>query len=105
MDFQNYQLAQYNFGGNWEAEAVQVFQAHDRDRSGHIDMQEFPAVISQMAVKFNQPPPRVQDCWYLMNQYDSNKDGKLDINEFKNMCVALQKGTGTGTNLVRIFFG
>ena len=68
-------------------------------------MQEFPAVMSQLAMKFNQSPPRVQDCWYLMNQYDSNKDGRLDMDEFKRMCVALQKGTGAGTGVVRIIFG
>ena len=103
MNFQGYQVAQYNFTGDWKSAAKQIFIDHDRDGSGTISMQEFPALMSQLAQKFQQAPPRQEDCWYLMHQYDTDKNGIIDINEFNKMLEALQQGKGTGTHAVRNF--
>ena len=104
MDFKNHEIAQYNFGNDWEVTAMQVFSSHDTNNSGYIDMHEFPAVMYELAQKFSQPPPREQDCYYLMQKYDKNSDNKLDMNEFKAMCKAMQDGKGNGTSMVIISF-
>jgi len=65
--------------------AWQIFQMYDRDRSGNLEMNEFPMMCSMFFQYMNMPPPTQNDIMYLMYYFDSNRDGKISFNEFRNM--------------------
>ena len=65
--------------------AANIFAQFDRDRSGSLDITEFPNMINMFMAMVQQPRLADNQVMYLMFKYDSNKDGKIDLNEFKLM--------------------
>ena len=56
---------------------MQLFQKHDRDRSGTITMQEFPGLLSEFYSTQGLPPPsNWQDIQYNMQMFDMDRDGQ-----------------------------
>ena len=57
----------------------------DRDRSGTLEMSEFPLMCQAFFRQLNMPPPTNNDIMYLMYVFDSNRDGKISYPEFRQM--------------------
>jgi hypothetical protein len=47
-----------------------IFQRWDANRSGTIEMHEFPGMITELFRCMNMPPPSQNDIWYLMWRFD-----------------------------------
>jgi len=45
-------------------------------------------------MQYGRPPPSQNDCYFLMQKHDRNRDARLDMNEFKEMLSALMNATG-----------
>merc|ERR1719498_2140155 len=65
--------------------AEAIFVQFDLDRSGDIDMMEFPRMITAFYQKQNLQRPDTQTINYLMATYDYNKDGRLSWQEWNEM--------------------
>ena len=91
-DYQGFHT--YSLGNNvdWMTTALQVFNQVDFNRSGSIEMHEFPITINLLYNKFGMPVPSENDMFYLMFKWDRNKDGKLDAGEYINMIQAMTGG-------------
>lgn len=66
-----------------------IFQRWDLDRSGTIEMHEFPGMICELFRCMNLPPPSQNDMWYLMWKFDQDQNGKIDYYEWANMVYTL----------------
>ena len=66
-----------------------IFQRWDVDRSGTIEMHEFPGMICELFRCMNLPPPSQNDMWFLMWKFDEDKNGKIDYMEWANMVYTL----------------
>ena len=56
-------------------------------------MNEFPMMMQELAMMYNKPAPQQQDCAYLLQKHDKNRDGKMNIDEFKDMIRSLENAT------------
>ena len=66
-----------------------IFQRWDANRSGTIEMHEFPGMITELFRCMNMPPPSQNDIWYLMWRFDQDRNGRIDYNEWANMVYTL----------------
>ena len=66
-----------------------IFQYFDRDRSGSLDMSEAPGMFQQLFEYLKEPMPNPQDLQFTLNKHDTNKDGKMDYQEFRRMLYYL----------------
>jgi len=69
--------------------AQQIFLMYDKDRSGNLEMHEFPAMCQYFFQMIGMAPPTINDIMYLMYVFDSNRDGKINFMEFRNMLYYL----------------
>ena len=69
--------------------APQIFQQHDRNMSGTLEMYEFPAMCQQFFQMMGCAPPSQNDMMYLMFTFDVNKDCRISYPEFRNMLYYL----------------
>merc|ERR1712232_759775 len=65
--------------------AEAIFVQFDLDRSGDIDMMEFPRMLTAFYQKQNLQRPDTQTINYLMATYDFNHDGRLSWQEWNEM--------------------
>ena len=90
MNFSGYQPRSYNINPEYiTSKAPQIFQSFDRDGSGTLEMHEFPSMVYAFFQAAGLPQPQMQDLYFLMNQFDSNRDGKISYPEFQNMLRSL----------------
>ena len=66
-----------------------IFAKWDANRSGTIEMHEFPGMINELFRCMNLPPPSQNDMWYLMWKFDQDQNGKIDYMEWANMVYTL----------------
>lgn len=66
-----------------------IFGKWDQNRSGTIEMHEFPGMISELFRQMNQTPPSQNDIWYLMWRFDRDGNGKIDYYEWADMVYTL----------------
>jgi Ca2+-binding EF-hand superfamily protein len=79
-------MQKYNFNlQQIETYAQQIFLMHDRDRSGSLDIMEFPEMCKTFFWHLGLQPPSQMDVMFLMNTFDSNHDGRISYAEFRNM--------------------
>jgi hypothetical protein len=91
----NHHVKTYQFNTGFVMIAIQVFTEFDRDRSGTIEMFEFPPLITALFSKLGLPPPNFQDMYHLMQKYDADKNGVIDRGEYLKM-VNEFAGSGQG---------
>lgn len=71
QNFQGYQMQNYNFNlQQIETYAQQIFVMHDRDRSGSLDMMEFPVMCQSFFRQMGLQAPSQMDVMFLMNTFD-----------------------------------
>ena len=68
-----------------------VFSAVDTDGSGQIDRTELKAAMVQVAQAAEIPAPDDSKVDQALNDLDANKDGKIDVGEFKVLVVEILK--------------
>ena len=88
MNWNNYSMNQYNFNieDSWAHQVgTEIFLKHDSNRSGSIEISEFPMMINEFFGRLKKSSPTVNDCYFLMYKYDNNRDGKIDMEEFRSM--------------------
>ncbi|CAK9160372.1 unnamed protein product [Ilex paraguariensis] len=71
-------------GNDVDSELVEAFKVYDLDGDGFISCEELQSVLSRLGL-WNEQDGR--DCKSMINVYDSNSDGVLDFEEFKNMML------------------
>ncbi|RVE54874.1 hypothetical protein evm_000641 [Chilo suppressalis] len=64
-----------------------VFKTYDTDQSGHIDEQELSKALSQMGFKFSP------DFINFLAKRSDTKDGKISVDQFIVLCVQIQRFT------------
>mmetsp|Transcript_24258 Transcript_24258/g.21535 ORF Transcript_24258/g.21535 Transcript_24258/m.21535 type:complete len:97 (-) Transcript_24258:64-354(-) len=60
-----------------------VFNEADKDSNGGIDASEFAKNMKEVYENIGLPIPSDSDISKYMDELDTNKDGKLDKEEFK----------------------
>ena len=72
-----------------EQYAPGIFNYFDKDKSGSLDMMEVPMMLNHLFNYLKMPTPTLYDVLFLMFKFDADGNGKIDINEFKNMLYFL----------------
>ena len=86
MNWNGYQMGTYNFNSGFiDQYSQKIFLMHDTNRSGQIEMHEFPGMFNTFFAQLGLNPPSYQDIMFLMYTFDSNRDGKINFMEFRNM--------------------
>ncbi|XP_047307419.1 probable calcium-binding protein CML44 [Impatiens glandulifera] len=67
-----------------EKEVVEAFKVFDLDGDGHITAEELKRVLKKLGMWTEDCGT---DCDTMIQAYDSNSDGVLDFQEFKNMLM------------------
>lgn len=52
-------------------------------------MQEFPHLVTTLFNQYQANAPNPQEMMFLMEAFDANQDGRLDLDEFLEMLVSL----------------
>ena len=60
-----------------------AFNAVDTDGSGFIDEPELKIVMTGVARDIGMPEPSDSDVREVLRELDSNKDGRISVDEFK----------------------
>ena len=68
-----------------------AFYAHDRDRSGSLDVNEFYAALCDAFQRCGHAPPPQDYCIQLLRQSDKNNDQRLNEKEFKSIAKGIAK--------------
>lgn len=64
-----------------------VFKTYDTDQSGHVDEQELAKAFTQMGFKFSP------EFIAFMSKATGNTDGKISVDNFIVLCVKIQRFT------------
>ena len=90
MNFTGHQAKTYNIEPQFiEQYSQNIFNSFDKDRSGSLEMGEFPLMINQLFAYLKETPPSQTDIQFMMNKHDADKNGKITIPEFKRMLYDL----------------
>ncbi|KAK7301446.1 hypothetical protein RJT34_12310 [Clitoria ternatea] len=71
-------------GDEMERDLVKAFNVFDLDGDGFITSQELESVLKRLDMWDERCG---KDCSTMICSYDTNYDGKLDFQEFKNMML------------------
>ena len=71
---QKLRAASYHHGGS---DLAHLFEASDKDRSGHLDLQELSALVKKLI-----PHVTREEMKHLFDTLDADKSGAIDKNEF-----------------------
>ena len=91
QNWNNYRM-QTNYAINpefIEQYAPGIFDYFDTDKSGQLDMQEVPKMLTKLFEYLKIPPPTIYDVLFLMCQFDKDGNGLMDLEEFKAMLYFL----------------
>ena len=67
--------------------AKSAFAAVDTDNSGTIDTNEVRAVLNSVVEERGAPKPSEEDVKAFLENFDTNNDGVLSLEEFTNFLV------------------
>ncbi|XP_055835133.1 probable calcium-binding protein CML44 [Solanum dulcamara] len=73
-----------NNNNNLEDDLVEAFKVFDLNGDGFISCEELQKVLSRLGLWDEKEG---SDCKNMINMYDTNLDGVLDFEEFKNMML------------------
>jgi hypothetical protein len=90
MNWGSYQMTTYVMNKMYLDQYIpSIFQRWDSNRTGTIEMHEFPGMCTELFRCMNMPAPSQNDMWYLMWKFDQDKNGKIDYYEWANMVYTL----------------
>lgn len=70
-------------GDNKESDLVEAFRVFDLDGDGFISCGELQSVLSRLGMCVENEG----DCARMIEQFDTDLDGQIDLKEFKNMML------------------
>ncbi|CAN6476147.1 unnamed protein product [Victoria cruziana] len=70
-------------GGDGERELLESFKVFDEDGDGFISSEELERVLVRLGLWKEGDG----DCMAMISKFDSNMDGRLDFQEFKDMML------------------
>ncbi|XP_059281777.1 probable calcium-binding protein CML44 [Lycium ferocissimum] len=73
-----------NIDDNFEDDLVEAFKVFDLNGDGFISCEELQKVLSRLGLWDEKEG---SDCKNMIHMYDTNLDGVLDFEEFKNMML------------------
>lgn len=71
-------------GRDGDTDLLEAFRVFDLNGDGFISSEELQSVLSRLGMWDERSG---KDCGRMINAYDSNRDGRLDFEEFKNMML------------------
>lgn len=63
----------------------------DTDGSGEVDKQELSIIMRQVALDVGDDEPSPQDVNDVFAEFDKDKDGKINFDEFKEIIIRVLK--------------
>mmetsp|Transcript_11124 Transcript_11124/g.12732 ORF Transcript_11124/g.12732 Transcript_11124/m.12732 type:complete len:117 (-) Transcript_11124:208-558(-) len=69
--------------------AKKQFDEADADKSGQLDYKEFDKSCNSYNRKFNFPVPTPEQVQQALVQFDTDKNGKLNLEEYTKMIMAV----------------
>ena len=66
-----------------------LFDKWDLDQNGLIDVHEFPGMIGELFSFLGQPPPTLQDMFFLMWTFNKEHNGVITFSEWSDMAYSL----------------
>ena len=85
---------------SWKSSTAEAaFHAADSDGDGRLSLDELVAAAGTLR---NRAPPRAR-IHNLMNKYDADSDGQLDLKEFKTMVAYLERGHAVQDELSEVW--
>ena len=66
-----------------------IFIKHDANRSGYLDVREIYPAISEVFMMCNIEQPTYEECLTIMKSYDTDGNGLLDVDEFRNLIFTM----------------
>ena len=72
--------------------AKAVFEKVDKDKSGQIDCSELEAVMKDTSKDLKIDPPKPEGIKKFLDMLDTDKSGKLELNEFSKFFKLMLKG-------------
>lgn len=69
-----------------EKDLLKAFQIFDSDGDGFISSEELKSALCRLGL-WDEHSCGKDSCMSMINVYDTNRDGKLDFEEFKNMML------------------
>ena len=90
QNWNGYQMQTYPINPHFiEQYGPGIFKYFDKDKSGSLDMQEVPQMISQLFNYLQLPQPNPQDVCYTMHYFDQDRNGRMTYQEFRKMMYYL----------------
>merc|ERR1711976_921989 len=85
-NWQGYQMKPMLFDkNNIDTMGLQLFQKHDYDRSGSLNIMEMNNLINEFYRMQGKQGPSFMDIQYMCNKFDYNRDGQISWHEFRMM--------------------
>jgi hypothetical protein len=69
-----------------------LFRTYDRDNSGNLDEAETQQFFAEARLSYPHLAFYIARAEKLFQKHDTNGDGKLSLDEFKQLCVEIDKG-------------
>ena len=66
-----------------------TFQKHDWNHSGYLDQREIFPAVSELLTKSGLPPPTYDTVLAIMDKFDYDRNGLIDIEEFRRLLFKL----------------
>ena len=73
-------------------DVTSLFHTYDRDHSGHLDEAETQQFFAQARSTYPHLAFYIARAEKLFQKHDTNGDGQLSLDEFKQLCVEIDKG-------------
>merc|ERR1711865_1138259 len=82
---------QEQFGEDFMENTAEMFNNVDKDGNGALDVKELLPGLKNLWSSFGctAPPPTIDDCKQVLDQFDSDEDGHIGKREFQTFCKVL----------------
>ena len=71
-----------------------LFQQCDMNHQGELDMNDFPNQLTKLFQSLGLVPVSMDDCGRIMKKFDTDGNGKMDLDEYMKMVEAIEKQLG-----------
>ncbi|GAU49930.1 hypothetical protein TSUD_408320 [Trifolium subterraneum] len=79
--------------GGGDSELRDAFDLYDKDKNGLISTEELHLALERLGMKCS-----VEECQEMINSVDSDGDGSVDFDEFKQMMTAKSRAFNDSVN-------
>ncbi|MDC7683096.1 EF-hand domain-containing protein [Asticcacaulis sp. BYS171W] len=83
-----------------DAELNRIFNEFDKNRDGHITVDEAPHLPPEPGQAVN-PAAEIEDAKFFISLYDTNEDRKVSLSEYRAKAAAMLLGLGDTDKAIR----